>query len=183
MREFPGTLLNICQMPTTRPDDADELRRRQANLLSCVHAIAGRFKEAGIASGYHPNSPDSSIFRTREDYDVLLGGLDRDVLGWIPDVGHIARVDMDPLELIREHRDQVCHIHYKDMDAAGAWQQMGAGVIDFHSITSVLVETGYDGWIVVEDESDRAVPHPDEVTLDDWEWVKRELVPLLSPSS
>lgn len=179
LEHFPGALLNLCQMPTTRPDGAAELASRQQNVLACAHAIAGRAKERGIVSAYHPNSPDESIFRTADDYRILLAGLD-DRLGWVPDCGHIARVGMDPLALIGQHRGLVRHIHYKDMDAGRDWAEMGHGVIDYVAITRLLVETGYEGWIVVEDESDRAIPEPDQVTLDDWTWIEHNLVPIVS---
>jgi inosose dehydratase len=179
LQHFPGTLLNLCQMPTIRPTDPAQLAQRQANLLQCAHAVAARGKHLGIQSAYHPNSPEASIYRTAEDYEVLLAGLDDD-LGWIPDCGHIAKVGMDPLSLIQEHRALVQHIHYKDMDAAGNWREMGQGIIDYKAITRFLVETGYTGWFVVEDESDRAIPEPDQVTLDDWAWIDEHLAPILS---
>ncbi len=49
----------------------------------------------------------------------------------------------------------------------------------YHAITALLCDTGYQGWIVVEDESDGAIPEPDQVTMDDWAWLERELVPML----
>lgn len=179
LANFPGTLLNLCQMPTSRPLDLVELAERQRNLLACVHEIAGRASERGIVAAYHPNSPEYSIFRTAKDYEVLLAGLN-EKLGWVPDCGHIARAGMDPLALIREHRALVKHIHYKDMDANGNWTEMGKGVIDYKAITSFLVDTDYSGWIVVEDESDRAIPEPDQVTLDDWAWIERHLLPIVA---
>ncbi|MFT5288841.1 MAG: inosose dehydratase [Planctomycetota bacterium] len=179
LAHFPGTLLNLCQMPTSRPDDALQLRERQGNLLACVHEIAARAEARNIPSAYHPNSPDASIFRTAPDYEVLLAALGGS-LGWVPDCGHIARVGMDPLEMIRKHRDLVQHIHYKDMTVDGAWAEMGKGVIDYLAITRFLVETNYAGWIVVEDESDRAIPDPDQVTIDDWVWIERNLLPIVS---
>lgn len=178
LEHFPGTLLNLCQMPTTRPVDPAALATRQEDLLSCVRDVAERASARGIVSAYHPNSPAQSIFRTAGDYEVLLAGLD-DRLGWIPDTGHIARGGMDPLRLIEAHRGLIRHIHYKDMDAAGRWAEMGRGVIDHEAITRYLVETGYSGWFVVEDESERAKPEPDQVTLEDWTWIERHLVPLL----
>ena len=87
---------------------------------------------------------------------------------------------MDPLTLITEHRALVRHIHYKDMHTGGNWAEMGQGVIDYEAITRLLVDSGYAGWIVVEDESDRAIPEPDAVTLDDWTWIERHLVPIVS---
>ena len=179
LEHFPGTLLNLCQMPTTRPTGAAELAARQRDLLACVHAIAERAAQRGIVSAYHPNSPDESIFRTPEDYRILLADLD-ERLGWVPDCGHIARAGMDPLEYVREHRALVRHVHFKDMDAAGTWAEMGQGQIDYEAITRLLVDTDFDGWVVVEDESQRAVPQPDQVTLDDWAWIERHLVPITS---
>ena len=52
--------------------------------------------------------------------------------------------------------------------------------IDFIAITRFLMDTGYTGWIVVEDEADRAIPHPDEVATDDWTWLEKNLVPIVS---
>jgi len=180
LEHFPGALLNLCQMPTSRPADGPALRTRQDDLLACAHAVAERAAGHGIVSAYHPNSPPESIFRSEEDYRVLLGGLD-ERLGWVPDCGHIAKVGVDPFELIARNRQLVRHIHFKDMAADGAWAQMGAGMIDYVAITRLLVDTGYDGWIVVEDESDRAIPEPDQVTLDDWAWIDSHLTPLLAP--
>ena len=180
LEQFPSTLLNLCQMPTARPSDAGELRQRQDALLDIVHDVSRRFRERGIRCGYHPNSPETSIIRTREDYSVFLDGLKPEVLEWIPDCGHLAKVDMDPLAMIRDYRSLVCHVHYKDMDTQGVWQQMGAGAIDYHAITKFLVDTDFDGWIVVEDESDRAIPEPDQVTIDDWNWIERELSPIVA---
>ena len=179
LEHFPGTLLNLCQMPTTRPADSGELRRRQDHLLRSTHAIARRAAERGIVSAYHPNSPETSIYRTADDYRVLLAGLD-DTLGWVPDCGHIAKGGIDVLPLLTEHRSLIRHIHYKDMSTDGAWRTMGDGSIDYVSITRFLVESGYTGWIVVEDESDRAIPEPDQVTLDDWSWLAENLEPLLA---
>ncbi len=176
LAHFPNTLLNLCQMPTTRPADASELRQRQNNLLSCANVIARRMQDAGLTVGYHPNSPETSIYRTADDYSVLLDGLDSDVLGWIPDVGHMAKVDIDPLKYVKDYRSLVNHVHYKDMDASKEWVAMGEGVIDFHALTAFLADTDFKGWIVVEDESPKAIPDPDGVTRDDWDWIKRELI-------
>ncbi|MFT7486684.1 MAG: inosose dehydratase [Candidatus Paceibacteria bacterium] len=179
LAHFPGTLLNLCQMPTTRPNDSQQLLQRQKDLLACVQSIASRAAARDIVCAYHPNSPDTSIFRTAQDYTVLLPNLGES-LGWVPDCGHLAKVGMDPLEWITSHRSLVRHIHYKDMDAHGAWAEMGEGVIDYEAITRFLVTSDYQGWIVVEDESERAIPEPDQVTRDDWNWIERHLIPIVS---
>lgn len=178
LTHFPGTLLNICQMPG---EDRENLAERQANLLSCANAIARRAADKGIRSGYHPNSPPGSIYRTEADYEILLAGLDRDCLGYIPDTGHMAKGGMDPAAVIARYMDQVVHVHYKDMNTAGEWEPMGGGAIDHEAITSQLATAGYDGWIVVEDECHAAIGDPDGIAMGDGEYVNRVLAPLANP--
>ena len=108
-----------------------------------------------------------SIYRTYEDYKILLNGLKSDWIGYTPDVGHIAKVDMDPLSIVKEYRSLVNLIHYKDMFADGSWAPTGQGIIDFKEITHYLIDTDFKGWVVMEDECDRAISDPDGVTLDD----------------
>lgn len=177
LSHFPGTVLNLCQMPGKNRNNLEE---RQRNLLSCVNTIAKRATDRGIKVGYHPNSPSGSVFRTEEDYKILLNGLDSDHLGFIADAGHIAKAGMDPLSIVREYFPLLNHIHYKDMFADGSWAPMGAGVIDDQAITRFLVDSGYKGWIVVEDECTEAITDPDGVTLADGRYVVDNLLPLLA---
>jgi inosose dehydratase len=177
LKHFPETVLAIVQMPG---DNRDNLRERQDNLISCVNAIAKRAQDAGLISTYHPNSPGGSVVRIKDDYDYFLNKLDQSVIGYAPDVGHIAAGGMNPLEIIKEFRSMVNHVHYKDMLADGEWAAMGDGIIDFVSITTYLDNSGFDGWIIVEDEAPRAVDEPDEVTLEDGVYVEQKLRPIVT---
>ncbi len=174
---FPDTIYLLVQMPGS---DREHLQERQQNLLSCVNAIAQRAKDRGIECSYHPNSPEGSIYRTREDYHILLDGLNPDWIGYTPDVGHIARVDMDPLAIIKEYRSLVNMVHYKDMFADGQWAPTGKGIIDFRGITQYLIDSNFEGWIVMEDECDKAITEPDEVTMEDGVYIDTEIRPLVS---
>jgi inosose dehydratase len=177
MEHFPEALFLLVQMPGK---DREDLRSRQQNLLSCVNAIAQRSADKGIKCSYHPNSPMGSIFRTEEDYEVLLNGLNSSLIGYTPDVGHIAKGGMDPLSIIRKYRDLVNCVHYKDMYADGSWAPMGEGSIDFIGITNYLQQSGFEGWIVVEDECDMAITDPDTVAMNDGVYNRNVLEPLLS---
>ena len=177
LKSFPDTILATVQMPGR---DRSHLKERQENLLKCVNAIAARAHDQGIPCTYHPNSPGGSVVRTEEDYAFFLDGLDSSVIGYAPDVGHIAKGGMDPLEIIKQYRSLVNHVHYKDMNADGVWAMMGDGVLDFVGITTYLRDSGYGGWIIVEDECPRAVDEPDEVTLEDGVYVKAQLLPSIA---
>lgn len=176
LAHFPDTIYLLVQMPGS---DRSDLHQRQQNLLSCVNTIAKRATDRGINCSYHPNSPAGSIYRTNEDYKILLNGLDKELIGYTPDLGHIAKADMDPLTIVKEYRSLINLIHYKDMYEDKRWAPTGDGVIDFVGVTQYLMDTNYEGWIVMEDECDKAISNPDEVTLDDGQYIDSVIRPLL----
>ncbi len=176
---FPGALLCVVQMPRGRFD----VQVRQKRLVNNLNALARRAADRGIVTTFHPNSPEASIARTSEDYEFLLNGLDAKVIGWTPDVGHIINGGMDPLETMKKYRDLINHVHYKDWDGNPEFAVMGEGKVDFSGITTWLCDTGFQGWIVCEDEGHRAVDDPDGVTQQDGAWVKAHLEPLVQGKS
>jgi inosose dehydratase len=177
LTHFPGCMFVLCQMPGK---DRRSLSERQRNLLSCVNAIALRAAEKGVPCSYHPNSPEGSIFRTAADYEILLNGLPPEVIGFAPDVGHIARGGMDPAAILRKYRERVNHVHFKDMNADGQWARMGRGTIDFPRIVSDLHKSGFGGWVMIEDESTQAESDPDASTVENGSYVRDVLAPLCS---
>ena len=176
LAHFPDTIYLLVQMPGA---DRSDLEERQQNLLNCVNAIAERASAKGIECSYHPNSPLGSIYRTEEDYKILLDGLNSQYIGYTPDVGHIAKVDMDPLSIIKQYRDLINLVHYKDIYEDGQWAPTGKGVINFRDITNYLQESGYEGWIIMEDECDEAIEDPDGVTFHDGKYIESQLKPLI----
>ncbi len=176
LKHFPDCIYLLVQMPGS---DRSDLVERQKNLLTCVNDAAQRAADRGITSSYHPNSPSGSVYRTEDDYKILLEGLNNKYIGYTPDVGHMAKGGMDPLSIIKEYRSLINLVHYKDMHADGSWAQTGDGVIDFRSITEYLVDTDYNGWIIMEDECDEAITDPDGVTLKDGIFINNKIAPLL----
>jgi len=175
LTRFPGSMLCMVQKPTGRFDVAE----RQPRLVKHLNAVARRAHDRGVPSTFHPNSPHTSIARTREDYRVLLNGLDLGVTGWTPDVGHLINAGMDPLAVMQEYAALINLVHYKDWDGTPEFALMGTGKIDFVGITRWLRDRHYAGWILCEDEAAAAVEDPDGVTLHDGKWVRENLLPLL----
>ncbi len=56
---------------------------------------------------------------------------------------------------------------------------MGTGKLDFHAITEWLTTRNYEGWIICEDECHDAIGDPDSVTMQNGEWCKENLQPML----
>ncbi len=175
LKQFPGAPLCTVQMPNGRHD----LGQRRLNLVANVNAVSRRAHDAGLRCSFHPNSPDTSINRTEEDYEVILNGLDASVTGWTPDVGHIINGGMDPLGKMKEFSSLINHVHYKDWDGNPEWTLMGEGKVDFKGITQWLVDQDLDGWIICEDEADKAIEDPDGVTLHDGEYCQEHLMPII----
>lgn len=176
LAHFPETIYLLVQMPGENRKDLEE---RQKNLLQCINSIAARATDRNITCSFHPNSPVGSIFRTADDYEILLEGMDTDLIKYCPDVGHIAKGGMDPLAIIRRYREAINLVHYKDIYADGRWAETGKGIINFAGITKYLKETGYDGWIVMEDECDEAISDPDGLTMRDGLYIDTHIRPLL----
>lgn len=174
--KFPGALLCLVHAPAGRHDVAE----RRKNLIANLNSVARRAATRGVESTFHPNSPPSSITRTEQDYDTILPGLDPEVIGWTPDVGHIINGGMDPLAKMKQYESLINLVHYKDWAAEHQFALMGEGKVDFVKITQWLKDTGFDGWIICEDEAPNAVDHPDEVTLHDGQWIKNDLLPALT---
>ena len=173
---FPGTHLVLCQMPGK---DRTNLQPRQANAIACVNAVASRASDQGIACSFHPNSPSGSVFRTRDDYRILLDGLDGTLVGFAPDSGHIAKGGMDVIEVFRSYMSFIKHVHFKDITASGEWIGMGTGVIDFPQIATLLSAAGYKGWIMIEEESPEAELNPDIATNKNGKYLYQTLLPLI----
>ena len=173
---FPGALLCTVQMPEGRHD----IEQRRLNLVSNLNAVSRRAADAGVTASFHPNSPEASTNRTEEDYKIILEGLDEKVTGWTPDVGHIINAGMDPLGKMKEYSSLINHMHYKDWDGNPEFALMGAGKVDFTSITQWLIDQDYSGWIICEDEAEQAIKDPDGVTLHDGKWLKETLIPSLN---
>lgn len=175
LKHFPDAVLCTVQLPEGRHD----IEQRRLNLVANLNSVSRRAAEAGIKASFHPNSPESSTNRTEEDYEIILEGLDASVTGWTPDVGHIINGEMDPLSKMKEYSSLINHVHYKDWDGEPEFALMGEGKINFTEITQWLIDQNYCGWIICEDEAEKAIEDPDGVTLHDGKWVKEKLLPSL----
>lgn len=172
VRPFPGSKLNLVPMPFASPPRDRWLA--QAHLLACLTDITDRATAVGVSPTFHPNSPRGSIVRVREDYERVIPRLPEG-LGWTPDTGHLAVGGMDPVEMIRLFRDRVDHIHLKDADASGRWVQNGSGAIDMAGAVALLAQTGYSGWVVVEDESPEAEQDPNAAAAANGDYIRSVL--------
>jgi sugar phosphate isomerase/epimerase len=68
------------------------------------------------------------------------------------DLGHAFCVGENPATLIREHPEEIAHVHLEDIAASRVHQHLvpGDGALDFPGIFAALEEINYGGWVTVE---------------------------------
>ncbi len=117
-------------------------------------------RAAGVTVAVHPSSHHGTLLYTRADYDSLFSLLDP-LVGWVPDTGHILRGGQSLPDTMAAHRDRICYVHLKDVDANGDWTMLGAGVCDLAATVAAAGSAPrFNGWVVAEEESDAAAADP-----------------------
>ena len=87
-------------------------------------------------------------------------------VGLLLDTGHLLAAGGDPVQSLRDWQERIDHVHLKDVRLdvllgavtwAAAWRsgvfcELGAGDADLEGFLAALVRSGYDGWLVVEQD-------------------------------
>lgn len=153
--------------PRLAPSEWDALAER-------VVLAAEVAQEAGLQAAFHPHA--GGWVETSAHLDELLRRTPAGVLKLCLDVGHALYGGIDPIRVIREHPDRVVYVHLKDLDAnvlaglrrdrAGfsegirrrVFSEVGRGSLDVPGVLSALQAIGYDGWLMVEQDSSWLAP-------------------------
>ena len=124
--------------------------------------------DTGLRTVFHPHC--GGYVETPHEIAQLMGRTDRSLVGLVLDTGHIMYGGGDPLKVFEQHAGRVWHVHFKDCDPevarnaraqglgylaavrAQLFGELGNGAVDFAAVTAALHRSGYDGWIVVEQD-------------------------------
>ena len=153
--------------PGFLPDDPaaldDDGWRHLAAHATAVASLAGEY---GLTVALHPHvgtliETDAQVQRALEVTDV----------GWCLDTGHLMIGGTDPAAFARAYGERVTHVHLKDIDAAiaaaltagrmslvqatqaGLFVPLGRGAAPVAETLDALNEHGYDGWLVLEQDT------------------------------
>jgi len=176
----PGTFIVLGNDPY-----GDPVRGRNAGRITAEHGltdeqwavfargadhVARRVRdEAGIRTVIHQHL--GTLVESGPEVRRFLDATDPDLVGICLDTGHWTfGTGEDPADAVREFRDRIWHVHFKDCDPAvvaesrrqewdgltstghGVFCELGKGSVDFPAVLAALREVGYDGWIVVEQD-------------------------------
>ncbi len=119
-----------------------------------------KVKETGIKLAIHNHGPGDKKYPTPESAYKLIKDLDPG-MGLCVDIGHTARIGVDPTADTARFIDRVHDIHIKDVDkteASGQTLEIGHGVIDIPGFLQMLVKKNYQDVVSFEYEKDGKDP-------------------------
>ena len=146
-----------------RPELTDD---EWTTLLRNLDRLAAASAERGIRAVLHPHV--GTMIEQRDEVHRVLDGSS------IPlclDTGHLMIGGTDPAELARQASSRITHTHLKDVDAAlaarvqagdltytdavqaGMYTPLGTGDVGIGGVVDTLLDAGYDGWFVLEQDT------------------------------
>lgn len=110
-----------------------------------------------LRAAVHNHGPDNAyLYPTGEASLKRIGNRDRRI-GVCLDVGHERRAGLDPAAFIRRHGDRIVEVHMKNIkiDPVQNFARIGSrGELDIPAIMQALADVGFDGYCLVEYETD-----------------------------
>ena len=144
-------------------------------LTSVLHTLADETIRSGHRLAFHPHA--ATFVETPAEVERLVTTTDPARIGICLDVGHYLVGGGDPVAALRQLGERVTHVHLKDVDPivlddlrsgaltgfgravrARVFTELGAGFLDLSGCLRALAERGYDGWLMVEQDSSWGPP-------------------------
>lgn len=143
------------------PLSADARNRLHANVDEAARIV----REAGFEPTFHHHA--GTFVESPEEVDLFLAATD---VGLTLDTGHLYIAGGDPVEAARRWGSRINHLHLKDVDrtalsrileagggmtevwSGGSFVAFGRGDVDLAGVMNLMDQSGYDGWIVVEQD-------------------------------
>ncbi|MFT4184593.1 MAG: sugar phosphate isomerase/epimerase [Rhizobium sp.] len=156
--QFPGALVSIGSATVVSEGPREDKFAVAAEFYNRAGELG---RASGVEVAVHPSSHHNTLLFTRADYDRIFALLDPQLVGWVPDTGHILRGHEDMLDTMRTYKDRIRYLHLKDVDAKDRWAMLGKGVLDTPAVIDLVASAPrFNGWLVLEEESETAAADP-----------------------
>jgi len=144
-------------------------------LAEVLQTLADETTAAGRRLAFHPHA--GTYVETPAEVERLVAATDASRVGICLDVGHYLVGGGDPVSALEWLGERVTHVHLKDVDPAvhaklsggdlsglgeavdqRIFTELGAGSLDLLGVLRVLAGRGYEGWLMVEQDSSWSPP-------------------------
>ena len=140
-----------------------------------ISEIGKYLEDEGMPLAYHHHM--GTVIESQRDTERLLENT-KDQVKLILDTGHMLFAGGNSIEVAKNFKERVIHVHCKDMRKhildrslkedlsfrqafmEGAFTVPGDGCINYKPLLKFLKENHYNGWLVVEAEQDPAKANP-----------------------
>ncbi|WP_351231608.1 sugar phosphate isomerase/epimerase [Streptomyces sp. NPDC002133] len=162
-----------------RPGRAHGTVADRASFAARVQRAADRCRERGLEPVFHHHL--GTDVESADEVERLLEATD---VSLCLDTGHLHLAGGDPLAALRDWAPRIKQVHIKDASRErlegtvaaggdfaqavrdGAFPPLGEGEIDPAGVVAVLRETGYTGWLVVEQDAPESGRAPGDLLAD-----------------
>jgi len=128
------------------PPDDDAGRKRKAEGLNRAGAFA---QKLGLKLAYHNHGPE--VANHGEEIEFLLRATDPARVWFLLDAGHAFRAGADIPGFIRQHHRRLAGLHIRDTKD-GKETVLGTGDFPLQGVADAIRETGWQGWVINEEE-------------------------------
>jgi inosose dehydratase len=158
-----------------RLEESNGLTSRQWEQASqFITKTARACKERGLDVIFHHHV--GTFVETPREIEQLCERTDPELVGICLDTGHYHYGGGDAVEAVQRYGRRIRYLHFKDvklpaldsvrrdkagfLDAVrrGVFCELGDGVVDFPRVSEALLDCGFDGWAVVEQDVDTSRP-------------------------
>ena len=150
-------------------------------LADGLHHLGKLAQEKGLHIVYHHHM--GTGVQTTAEIEKLMDMTNPELVSLLFDTGHLVFSGEEPLYILKKYLSRIKHVHLKDIRQEvveavkenelsflqavknGAFTVPGDGVIGFDEVFTILANSEYKGWFVVEAEQDPALANPFEYAL------------------
>jgi inosose dehydratase len=142
--------------------------------VEIISRIARACLEMGLSTAFHHHA--GTLIETPNEIERLCASTDSALIGLCLDTGHYLYGGGNPVEAVQKYGSRIWHLHLKDVRSAvlgsvrregvgfleavrrDVFCELGEGAVDFQGIKQGLIDCGYDGWAIVEQDVDASQP-------------------------
>lgn len=154
LRVLGGTDVNSSALITWDGRSLEDYREA----IGILNQAGRQLRDEGIHLHYHNHAFEfDKVDGDTTGMDLLLDGLDFEVVDLCVDVAWVMIGGSDPATFLKTHKDRIGFLHFKDHDGE-KWTELGRGKVDFASIMAVMPDLTGVSWVMIEQDSTEIDP-------------------------